>query len=121
MNDEDRVRLSIVLSSIVDITHAKNNLMKASIAFMKSVKEGVPMDEAATLALIDEALSKIETAIEEAKVFRNIVRDERKPSIKNMAQRHARNPHLRDTFGEMPRHYRDPQDIINRAIKRPAS
>jgi hypothetical protein len=121
LQDDDKARLSVILTAIVRVTEAKHALTKASIAFMESVKGGQPLDAAAALALLDEAVQKCADAADEAKVFRNIVKNERSPSIRNAARSYARNPdHYRNVWGrDLPRHQRDPQDIINRTLGRP--
>jgi hypothetical protein len=120
MREDDQARLAIALTSVLRATEAKNHLCKAAIAFTQSAKNGTPLDVETTLARIDEALNKFAEAMEEARVFRNIVRDDRSKHVKDMARIHARDPwRYRDLRGqELPRHQRDPQAIIDRMLNR---
>lgn len=120
MEDDDKARLSIVLTSVLHATTAKNHLCKVAIAFTESTRSGAPLDAETALAQIDNALTEFTKAIEEAKVFRNIVRDDRSQSIKSAARAHARDPwRYRDVWGrDLPRDQRDPQDVIDRMLNR---
>ena len=119
MTDEDQAKLSIGMTSLLEATKAKNNLSRALLAFTHHTKEGTPLDVDTVLAQIDEATADLAKAIDEAKVFRNFVRDDRSASAKNRGRAYARDPwHHRDMWGETPRHHRDPKDIIAATLGR---
>lgn len=121
MTDEDRAKISIAMTSLLEATKAKNNLSRALLAFTHHAKDGAPLDADPVVAQIDEAIAELGKAIDEAKVFRNFVRDDRSRNMKDRARMYARDPwRHRDIYGELPRHQRDPQDIINSTLGRKA-
>lgn len=119
MTDEDRAKISIGMTSLLEATKAKNNISRALLAFTHHLKEGTPLDADAVLAQIDEAMADLGKAIDEAKVFRNFVRDDRSVGVKGRARVYGRDPwRHRDIYGELPRHHRDPKDIIAATLGR---
>jgi len=123
MTDEDKAKMSIAMTSLLEATKAKNNLSRALVAFAHHAKDGTPLDVNTVLAQIDEAMAELAKAIDEAKVFRNFVRDDRSAAIKGRARVYSRDPwRHRDVYGgDFPRHHRDPKDVIASTLGRKPS
>lgn len=104
-NKEDEARLSVLLTAMLEGVRAKNEIAQAAISFVAAAKSSQPQDADKLLAHIDAALEFYAKAVEEARLFRHLIRDERKPLIRHR----ARDQYQRST---MSRLQHDPKDIV---------
>jgi hypothetical protein len=105
---EQEAKLCLALTTMLKATEAKLATMKASLALM----ENKPVEEA--LAHLDEAVEAMHRGIEEAKVFRNVLRDDRPRHVLNKVRTEMR------LFGDerrIPRHERDPAKLLAEMVR----
>lgn len=114
MDNETKAKLSVVLTALLEATRAKNNLSKAALAL------GQGGDVEAIIGLMEAAFGDLEKAVEEARVFRNMLRDDRSKAVKNRQQWAKRGPSSLTPYHsdrEMPRSEQDPKDVLGRIVK----
>lgn len=114
MDNETKAKLSVVLTALLEATRAKNNLSKAALA----LGQGGDVEE--TIKLVEEAFNDLAKATEEAKLFRNMLRDDRPKAVKNRQQWAKRGPSSLTPYHsdrEMPRSEQDPKDVLARIVK----
>ncbi len=109
LTKEAEVKLSVILTALTKVTAAKLAAMRVSLAFMQNEKAGTPSVVDESIANIDLALAEMESAAEQLRLFRNFLRDDRKPFIKRQAHMHWRELKLSE---------RDPKEFIAAIVRR---
>jgi hypothetical protein len=96
ITDESKAKLSVILTGILKITEAKNELMKVAL---ESMKDDRTMTDSEMVTAINHAMALMDAGAVEVTIFRNMIRDDRSKWVKRQK--------LRD-WRDAPREDRDP-------------
>lgn len=110
MDDVTKAKITLGLMAAEEAAKANNMFLKAILALAKAEREGQTIDQETTLAALDEAITRLGSAIDSARAFRNQIKDGRSRNMMNV----ARIAKLRRQF--VPMSDEDPTQLLKSII-----
>ena len=111
-SQEFEAMLSVVLTGMMEEGKARMNVVNGFAGRELKQKE---FDENAALVMLDEAVVEMERAIEEVKIFRNMLRDERPKAARSRA---FWSDHYYGSDRDIKRSERDPKKMLAAIVAR---
>lgn len=109
ISKEQKAMLAIGLKAVLDVSTAKKDVMETLLSVAGRSNEDL-LSEDEMVAKINEAINHLHNGIEELKIFRNMIRDDRPNFQKRQDVFQNRNRNR-------PRVERNPRDILTQIIK----